>query len=116
MHLLVSCRSGWGQFKDFGETSSINNLAGTISWIFGMLLWLTSANWVRRRFYQSFHSIHMLGFLGYVLFALLHYPGMWPSIVPGDSSVIVIVALMLSCTCAFCLASLLCHVALHCSR
>ena len=79
-----NCCSGWSQFKDFGETSSINNLAGTISWIFGMLLWGTSINWVRRRYYQTFHSVHMLGFLGYTLFALLHYTGMWVSVVPGN--------------------------------
>ena len=79
----VCCCSGWNDFKDFGKTSAINNLAGTISFIFGLLLWVTSINWVRRRSYQTFHSVHVLGFLGYVLFALLHYPGMWVGTVPG---------------------------------
>ena len=80
----VCCCSGWNAFKDFGEISSINNLAGTISFIFGLLLWVTSVDWVRRRFYQTFHSVHMIGFLGFTLFALLHYSGMWVGCVPGN--------------------------------
>lgn len=76
--------SGWNDFKDFGKVSAINNLAGTIAFIFGLLLWVTSVDWVRRRYYQSFHSVHILGFLGYVLFALIHYPGMWVGCVPGN--------------------------------
>ena len=35
---------------------------------------------------QVYHSVHMVGFLGYVLFALVHYPGMWASCVPGNLS------------------------------
>lgn len=33
---------------------------------------------------QVYQSVHMIGFLGYILFALIHYPGMWVSVVPGD--------------------------------
>ena len=33
---------------------------------------------------QVYQSVHMVGFLGYVLFALIHYPAMWVSIVPGE--------------------------------
>lgn len=33
---------------------------------------------------QVYQSVHMIGFLGYVLFALIHYPGMWASTVPGE--------------------------------
>ncbi|KAL3146993.1 hypothetical protein ABBQ38_014960 [Trebouxia sp. C0009 RCD-2024] len=74
---------GWKQFRDFGDLQAINNLAGTISWIFGLALWVTSVDWFRRRYHQSFHTVHMLGFLGFTLFALLHYPGMWVGCVPG---------------------------------
>lgn len=82
--LAIGCCSGWTQFRDFGYLQGINNLAGTISWIFGLALWVTSVDWVRRRYYQSFHTVHIVGFLGYTLFALLHYPGMWVGCLPGD--------------------------------
>lgn len=78
------CCSGWTQFRDFGYLQAINNLAGTISWIFGLALWVTSVDWFRRRYHQSFHTVHMLGFLGFTLFALLHYPGMWVGCLPGE--------------------------------
>ncbi|KAL0045657.1 hypothetical protein WJX82_000761 [Trebouxia sp. C0006] len=75
--------NGWTKFADWGQVSSINNLAGSVSWWFGLALWVTSVNYVRRRWYSVYQSVHMVGFLGYVLFALIHYPAMWVSIVPG---------------------------------
>ncbi|KAL0041029.1 hypothetical protein WJX77_002724 [Trebouxia sp. C0004] len=75
--------NGWATFADWGQVESINNLAGSVSWWFGLALWMTSINYVRRRWYSVYQSVHMIGFLGYVLFALIHYPGMWASTVPG---------------------------------
>lgn len=48
---FVIC-SGWTQFADWGKLSTINNLAGSISWFFGMALWITSFSLVRRHWYQ----------------------------------------------------------------
>ena len=55
LHLLtfpdLYC-SGWAKFADWGQVSSINNLAGSVSWWFGLALWMTSVNYVRRRWYS----------------------------------------------------------------
>lgn len=50
--MLFAHYSGWTQFADWGKLSGINNLAGSVSWFFGMALWLTSFNLVRRNWYQ----------------------------------------------------------------
>jgi hypothetical protein len=44
--------SGWAKFADWGQVESINNLAGSVSWWFGLALWITSVNYVRRRWYS----------------------------------------------------------------
>ena len=31
------------------------------------------------------HSVHIIGFLGYTLFAVMHYAGMWVAVVPGEA-------------------------------
>lgn len=49
--VFVTC-SGWAKFADWGQVQSINNLAGLVSWWFGLALWITSINWVRRRWYS----------------------------------------------------------------
>ena len=49
--LLVVC-SGWAKFADWGIVEAINNLAGSVSWFFGIALWITSFNYIRRRWYQ----------------------------------------------------------------
>lgn len=42
----------WFNFADWSTLSSINNLAGSIGWFFGLALWATSIEWVRRRFFE----------------------------------------------------------------
>ena len=32
------------------------------------------------------HSVHVIGFLGYTLFAVMHYAGIWVAFVPGEAS------------------------------
>ena len=36
---------------------------------------------------QMWHSVHIIGFLGYTLFAIVHYAGMWVAFVPGEPQV-----------------------------
>lgn len=73
----------WVQFKDWNTLSTINNVAGTISWLFGLALWITAASWCRRRFFEVFYRVHIIGFMGYLLFYAIHYSGAWMFTVPG---------------------------------
>jgi hypothetical protein len=40
------------EFFDWGQRYFINLLAGSISWFFGLALWFTSLNWVRRKYFE----------------------------------------------------------------
>lgn len=42
----------WYNFSNWGTLSSINYLAGTISYLFALVLWSSSLSWVRRRFFE----------------------------------------------------------------
>jgi hypothetical protein len=48
----LSLCSFWVNFTDWSEQSSINFLAGSLAYIFGLILWVTSINWIRRRFFE----------------------------------------------------------------
>ena len=41
----------WAQFSDW-QAWGANNLAGTIAYIAGLVLWASSLTWVRRRFFE----------------------------------------------------------------
>ncbi|KAK9863542.1 hypothetical protein WJX84_001756 [Apatococcus fuscideae] len=58
-------------------------LAGSIAWIGALPLWFTSANWCRRRFFSVFHRFHVLGFFIFIVFANMHWPGMWQPMMAG---------------------------------
>jgi len=76
-----------GDFKanifDWGEDSSINYLAGTISWLFALVLWVTSINVIRRGLYNLFYRAHVVCFLGFTAFAYMHYFWAWSYFLPG---------------------------------
>ncbi|KAI3436430.1 hypothetical protein D9Q98_005847 [Chlorella vulgaris] len=73
----------WYQFSDWSTVSSINNLAGTISYLFGLVLWSTSLSFVRRKFFEVFYRCHIVCFLGFTLFAYIHYFWSWTYFLPG---------------------------------
>lgn len=70
-------------FVDWSKDSYINYLAGSISWFFGLVLWVTSMNWCRRRFWEVYYRTHIVCFLGFMLFAYIHYSGSWIYFTPG---------------------------------
>ncbi|KAI3436428.1 hypothetical protein D9Q98_005845 [Chlorella vulgaris] len=73
----------WAEFSDWGINQSVNNLAGTISYLFGLVLWSTSLSFVRRKFFETFYRCHIVCFLGFTLFAYMHYRGSWTYFLPG---------------------------------
>ncbi|KAL6785951.1 FRE1D [Auxenochlorella protothecoides x Auxenochlorella symbiontica] len=73
----------WHEFSDWSTLHYINNLAGSISWFFGLALWLTSMEWCRRGFWKIYYHFHMVCFVGFMLFAYIHYPGSWIYFTPG---------------------------------
>lgn len=70
-------------FVDWGGDSSIIYLAGSISWFFGLILWGTSINLVRRALFNLFYRAHIVGFLGFAFFAYIHYSWSWSYFFPG---------------------------------
>ena len=71
---------GWAVFADemtdwlhCGECTHINNLAGVISWGGGLLLWMTSLKWFRRRNYAVFFTAHQLHIV-FFMFGCIHWP------------------------------------------
>ncbi|KAL6785949.1 FRE1C [Auxenochlorella protothecoides x Auxenochlorella symbiontica] len=73
----------WTMFTDWSEDSSINYLAGSISWFFGLALWLTSMEWCRRGFWEVYYRFHIVCFFGFMFFAYIHYSGSWIYFSPG---------------------------------
>ncbi|GAQ82742.1 Ferric reductase [Klebsormidium nitens] len=71
------------EFFDWGQRYFINLLAGSISWIFGLALWITSLDWIRRKYFELFYKTHIVGFVGLVVFAQMHYYWMWTCWLPG---------------------------------
>ncbi|KAL4432588.1 hypothetical protein ABPG77_000525 [Micractinium sp. CCAP 211/92] len=76
-------RDFWNQFTDWGTLSSINFLAGTIAYLFGLVLWATSISWVRRKFFEVFYRCHLVCFVGFTMFAYMHYYWAWSMFLPG---------------------------------
>ncbi|KAG2496125.1 hypothetical protein HYH03_005728 [Edaphochlamys debaryana] len=67
----------WTMFFDWGKEYGIVSLAGTIALVFALGLWATSIKFVRRNFYKLFYWSHIVCFLGYLVFALIHYYWGW---------------------------------------
>ncbi|KFM29167.1 putative ferric reductase transmembrane component [Auxenochlorella protothecoides] len=86
LHALVTY-AYWGfvgrEFWDWGTIRTINNLAGTLSWLCFILLAWASKDFIRRSSYQFFYRIHILGFLGFMVLGCIHYSGAWRFFTPG---------------------------------
>ncbi|KAI7839460.1 hypothetical protein COHA_006861 [Chlorella ohadii] len=73
----------WVEFSNWGTLSAINNLAGTLAYLFALVLWTTSIGWIRRRFFEVFYRCHVVCFIGFLLFACMHYYWSWSYFLPG---------------------------------
>ena len=63
--------------------AGVNRMAGVISWGFGVLMWVSSAEFIRRRYFEVFYRMHVLGFVGFIAFGFMHWKDLWVSILPG---------------------------------
>ncbi|PSC74273.1 Superoxide-generating NADPH oxidase heavy chain subunit B [Micractinium conductrix] len=73
----------WVNFSNWGTLSSINYLAGSMAYLFALLLWSSSLGWVRRRFFEVFYRCHLVGFVGFTLFSYMHYLWGWTMFLPS---------------------------------
>eukprot|EP00879_Flechtneria_rotunda_P019221 GHRR01020182.1.p1 GENE.GHRR01020182.1~~GHRR01020182.1.p1 ORF type:complete len:162 (-),score=24.72 GHRR01020182.1:469-954(-) len=85
----VAC-SFWDEALDWGTKSTINFLAGSIAWLFGLILWITAMEWVRRRLFEVFYKMHITCFLGFLVFGMIHFWWNWGIFVPGGQCYIVV--------------------------
>lgn len=63
--------------------AGVNRLAGVISWASGVLLWVCSCEFVRRRYFELFYRAHIAGFIGFMAFGFMHWKDLWVSTLPG---------------------------------
>ncbi|KAL3151709.1 hypothetical protein ABBQ38_012690 [Trebouxia sp. C0009 RCD-2024] len=88
MHLLLYfClwwhTSTWVEEVFHWPARGVSNLAGVIAWVCGMIMLMSSTSYIRRRWYSVFYTCHILGFIGFMAFAFMHYQGMWYYTFPG---------------------------------
>ena len=57
------------------KSSGVANLSGSLAYICCLALWITSPEFVRRRYFEVFYRTHILGFLGLLLFSAMHWRG-----------------------------------------
>ncbi|WIA44569.1 hypothetical protein OEZ86_007294 [Tetradesmus obliquus] len=67
----------------FDQGARINNLAGGISFLSGLALWLSSLEVARRGSYETFYKLHHIGFWGFMFAGCCHYWGMFWYFLPG---------------------------------
>jgi hypothetical protein len=49
---FLVCFRFWEEALDWNTKSTINFLAGSIAWLFGLVMWVTAINWVRRSAFE----------------------------------------------------------------
>ncbi|KAL0040033.1 hypothetical protein WJX79_003372 [Trebouxia sp. C0005] len=65
------------------SSKGVNNLAGVLAWLCGMSMLISATSFIRRRWYAVFYTFHIVGFVGFMVFAFIHYQGMWTYTYPG---------------------------------
>ena len=61
----------------------VNNLAGVIALLFGLLLGIFSLHKVRRMCFRLFYRVHAFAATGFCLFAGMHFRGVYEFLAPG---------------------------------
>lgn len=56
---------------------------GLVSTIGACVIGLTSLNFIRSKYYKLFYRMHILGFLTFSIFGMMHWKGFINWIVPG---------------------------------
>jgi len=76
LRFCVSGQEWVDEALNWTDHRSVNNLAGGISLAFGVAVWVTALEWTRRRYFEVFYRTHIVGFVGFLIFGILHAPGM----------------------------------------
>lgn len=71
----------WTEFSSWKD--SIPFFPGTLAWFFGVPLWITSLYYCRRRIFEVFYKVHIVGFLGIMVFTAIHYSSFAVFVIPG---------------------------------
>eukprot|EP00798_Chlamydomonas_sp_ICE-L_P001695 gene1695-33097_t len=61
----------------------LSNVTGLIALIAALVMAFMSCKWVRHNFYWMFYYTHIVGFVVFTLFAMMHYKGLANWIAPG---------------------------------
>lgn len=69
--------------KALEQGSGHNNLLGSVASLFGLALWLTSLEGVRRANYAVFKAVHHVGFWGLLVFCVCHKWDLIWAFLPG---------------------------------
>eukprot|EP00775_Hariotina_reticulata_P001549 gene1549-1888_t len=70
-------------YAALSQDTDINNLFGSISFIFGLVLWITASDVVRRKWYGVFKAMHHIGFWGFLVFGCCHNWALIWNFIPG---------------------------------
>eukprot|EP00798_Chlamydomonas_sp_ICE-L_P004966 gene4966-34745_t len=65
------------------EKYKLCNVTGLIALIAALVMAFMSRKWVRQNFYWMFYYTHIVGFVVFTLFAMMHYKGLANWIAPG---------------------------------
>lgn len=81
-HMVWLCSGQWTA-KALEQGSGHNNLLGSVAFVFGLALWLTSLEAVRRANYAVFKTVHHVGFWGFLVFGVCHKWDLIWAFMPG---------------------------------
>ena len=80
---LVWLASGQWAAKALEQGSGHNNLLGSVAFLFGLALWLSSLEAVRRANFEVFKAMHHVGFWGFMVCGVCHKWDVIWSFLPG---------------------------------
>lgn len=71
----------WHEFSSWQD--SVPFFPGTLAFLFAFALWITSLYYFRRNLFEVFYKMHIIGFVGMMIFACIHYSSGWYYLLPG---------------------------------
>lgn len=71
----------WVQFSSWQD--SIPFFPGSLAWFGGLALQITSLYCIRRRWFDLFYKVHVIGFVVILIFSCIHYARSWFYFLPG---------------------------------
>ncbi|GMH35989.1 hypothetical protein BSKO_03857 [Bryopsis sp. KO-2023] len=72
--LMWALRGQWLEKAWEWEGPLASSLAGAIALGCGLCMWATAISFFRRKYFEIFYRTHVIGFVGFVIFANIHVP------------------------------------------